>query len=41
VTVCLENAKTWHDKKKGRVVSTDLALINTGSQVRRLMFVHN
>jgi len=33
VTVCLENAKTWHDKKKGRIVSTDLALINTGFQV--------
>lgn len=32
VTVCLEHAKTWHDKKKGRVVSVDLALINTGAQ---------
>jgi hypothetical protein len=30
VTVCLEKAKVWHEKKKGRVVATDLALINTG-----------
>ncbi len=31
VTVCLENAKTWHDKKRGRIVSTGLSVINTGS----------
>lgn len=31
VTICLKNAKAWNDRKKGRIVQTNLVMINTGS----------
>lgn len=31
VTICLKNAKAWNDRKKGRIVQTNLVMINTGT----------
>lgn len=31
MTICLKNAKAWNDRKKGRIVQTNLVMINTGS----------
>jgi len=33
VTVCLKNAKAWNDKKAGRIVQTNLVMINSGEVV--------
>lgn len=31
VTICLDNAKAWRDRRRGRIVQTNLVLLNSGT----------